>query len=397
MNHTRGQSHLPILVLIALMLVGCAGESEAPAVVLSPTTEVLSNEPAELPSAIAAEPIQIPTRTLAPPSPTRTPFPTSSPVPTITFPELTGDYMGQELPGMTPVLFAPGIISTGLNERNITISPEGDEIFYSIVGKGFSVILWVKRVNGVWQEPQVAAFSGVYSDQDPAFAPDGERLFYASNRPIEGDGPSQSGFHIFFVEREGDGWGDPQSVGETVNQGYSQVAPSVAADGTLYFQVIYYNINDDWEIYRSRLVNGIYQASENLGEPVSSILWEHYPSIAPDQSYLLFGRDGLTLNISWQQADGTWTNPKELTMDLDLGLASGIWGAVVTPDGKVIFITTLFTSEAHPPPFPPGFDLVREVIGDDVKIADLFEPDNYLDLCMNIYWISSAALPGRED
>ena len=33
----------------------------------------------------------------------------------------TGDYLGQKLPGSEPILFAPGIVSNGLNNRDITI------------------------------------------------------------------------------------------------------------------------------------------------------------------------------------------------------------------------------------------------------------------------------------
>ena len=47
------------------------------------------------------------------------------------FYELTGNYLGQELPGMTPRLFAPGIVSTGLSERDMAITPDGDEIYFS--------------------------------------------------------------------------------------------------------------------------------------------------------------------------------------------------------------------------------------------------------------------------
>ncbi|MBE0664402.1 MAG: hypothetical protein IH584_01170 [Candidatus Aminicenantes bacterium] len=41
------------------------------------------------------------------------------------FPKLTGPYLGQKPPGTTPELFAPGIVSTGLNELNSVFSPDG--------------------------------------------------------------------------------------------------------------------------------------------------------------------------------------------------------------------------------------------------------------------------------
>ncbi len=41
------------------------------------------------------------------------------------FPKLTGPYLGQEPPGDTPVLFAPGIISTGKEHSAAMFTPDG--------------------------------------------------------------------------------------------------------------------------------------------------------------------------------------------------------------------------------------------------------------------------------
>lgn len=54
------------------------------------------------------------------------------------FPTLAGPYLGQTPPGMKPEIFAPGIVSTDKHEFSITVSPEGDEIFFS--PPAFSVI-----------------------------------------------------------------------------------------------------------------------------------------------------------------------------------------------------------------------------------------------------------------
>ena len=45
---------------------------------------------------------------------------------------LTGPYLGQKPPGKTPEIFAPGIISTGFNERNLAFTPDGRELFYGL-------------------------------------------------------------------------------------------------------------------------------------------------------------------------------------------------------------------------------------------------------------------------
>jgi hypothetical protein len=79
-------------------------------------------------------------------------------------PKLIGPYLGQKPPGLTPEIFAPGIVSTGFGESGPAISPCGDEMFYLIVEIPFTTLVSVKIKNGIWTEPVVAPFSGNYSE-----------------------------------------------------------------------------------------------------------------------------------------------------------------------------------------------------------------------------------------
>ncbi len=65
-------------------------------------------------------------------------------------------YMGQKPPGLTPELFAPDVIATGYYERDITISPQGTEIFYGILTDRHVTILYTKLADGKWTEPEIA-------------------------------------------------------------------------------------------------------------------------------------------------------------------------------------------------------------------------------------------------
>jgi hypothetical protein len=72
-----------------------------------------------------------------------------------------GVYLGQPSPGMTPELFAPGLISTGHQERALTLSPQGTEIFFQRRGRGFTtLILTMKQTDQTWGDLEVASFSG---------------------------------------------------------------------------------------------------------------------------------------------------------------------------------------------------------------------------------------------
>ena len=50
------------------------------------------------------------------------------------FTDLYGNYLGQTPPGDTPVVFAPGIVSTPIIEHSApTFSRDGKEIYWSVI------------------------------------------------------------------------------------------------------------------------------------------------------------------------------------------------------------------------------------------------------------------------
>ena len=66
---------------------------------------------------------------------------------------------------------------------------------------------------------------------ESSIAPDGKRMFFASNRP-----PS-SGMDIWMVERTSDtSWSDPVRLPEPVNSAAEDGSPCVTKNGTLYFK-----------------------------------------------------------------------------------------------------------------------------------------------------------------
>ena len=66
------------------------------------------------------------------------------------FPALQGPYLGQKPPGMTPEIFAPGIISTEYDERIAAFTPDGKEFYYVLTRAPHMIILFTKEENGRW-------------------------------------------------------------------------------------------------------------------------------------------------------------------------------------------------------------------------------------------------------
>ena len=99
---------------------------------------------------------------------------------------VTGKYMGQERPDFTPRIFAPNIVSTAMSELNAVFSPDYKEFYYSIYMPNKKYVIMSMRYDGrIWTKPEVADFSGRYSDADPFITADGNWLYYISKRPLD--------------------------------------------------------------------------------------------------------------------------------------------------------------------------------------------------------------------
>lgn len=274
------------------------------------------------------------------------------------FYELTGAYLGQELPGMTARLFAPGIVSTGMSERDMAITPDGDEIYFSgVIGANhdFSAILVVKRVEGRWSKPEVAPFSGNYMDLEPAISPDGQKLFFLSTRPLPGSSEPLGGEDIWVMERSEEGWSEPSNLGPPVNSEAAEFFPSVTRDGTLYFTRRGEDRSET--IFRSRFVDGAYSEPEELGSEVNSGQTQFNAFIAPDESYLVvcvWGRDdslgGVDYYVVFRSSDDAWSEP--INLGKGINMAEGAeWSPYVSPDGEFFFFMSSRTTieEGHSP------------------------------------------------
>ena len=105
-----------------------------------------------------------------------------------------------------PFIFAPAIISDELNNRDFTISPNGNEIFSTIQSAKFlkSTIIYLNKTNGIWSPPSIAPFSGKSRDLEAFFSTDGKTVFFSSDRQIN-DADSINDFDIWKVEKEKSG------------------------------------------------------------------------------------------------------------------------------------------------------------------------------------------------
>jgi len=269
--------------------------------------------------------------------------------PSYDFPEVSGPYLGQTAPGLTPELFAPGLVSTGLAERDLAVSPDGNAIYWGLFMGDMGTFIECRRVNHRWQEPEVISF-GRDADHtvfEPCLSPDGRQLWFLSTLPTEGeqDYRGWGNQNIFFSERQDDGsWSAPQDPGSAINTADAEYFPSMTTAGVLYFTRNARRTRDT-EIFRTCQIDGQWQPAERLPDALNEDKALYNCSIAPDESYLLacVGARGQYQDngrsqyyVFFRKADDTWSEGVRLFTDSPFSEVNAV-SINVSPDGRYIF------------------------------------------------------------
>jgi WD40-like Beta Propeller Repeat len=249
--------------------------------------------------------------------------------------------------------FAPGVVASKYEEWATSFSPDNKTVYFSR-GAIYWTVCYAENKGGVWQRPQVASFSGVWKDTDPFVSPDGKRLFFVSNRPVEsgpGGGPgsagmggsqemegkkSNSSFHLWYVgQLPGGGWGVPQHIGDAVNiDSSSNYGPSVSAKGTLYWCSRNRQGNEGMQGYYAVWLGDHYTPPKLLKVPGASSVQD--PFISADEKYMVF-LNGSDIYICYRQGD-EWGPAQKLGPEVNTG--DGNSSPYVSHDGKTLYYSS---------------------------------------------------------
>jgi hypothetical protein len=259
---------------------------------------------------------QLPTATSIPPTNTAV-SPTSTPIsPTATPGTASGAYLDQVPPGLTPQVFAPGIISIpAATDYAGSFSPDGTEFYFTRRTETGQNIYEIHFSDSAWSEPAPVAFSAGYDAHEPHVTFDNQTLYFGWFRPPPPGEKSTMPAGIWATDRTANGWSSPRYVGEGM---------AVSSDRT--GQVYVTNV-DTRSVGQISVTNGRFTDWKPINAGA-------HPCIAPDGSYLVYDRDGTHMYVRFRLADGTWGAAKDLTQH-GLPVKSGI--ASISPDGKYLF------------------------------------------------------------
>ena len=255
-------------------------------------------------------------------------------------------YFGQQTPGTTPVLFAPGAVSTDAIELNAVFTPDGREFFFTRIVDGvFTMYRSVFGASG-WSAPSplmVFPNGDKATAVDMAVSPDGTALYFLGEYPHE-HATGKPGFDIWVSRRVNGELTTAQVVPPPVSTAASEVYPVVVADGSLYFSSNRPGSLGGGDVYRAqRLPDGRFAEPVNLGPPISGDSQDGDTFVAPDESYMILtSRRAGTLGqadlyVSFRKKDGAWTEPVNLGPTINTDTIE--YCPMVTPDGKYLFFS----------------------------------------------------------
>ena len=256
--------------------------------------------------------------------------------------------------GQAAELFAPGVISDARQQWRITFTPDGSTAYFTSSDGFFPVtrqatIYVTQRRGEQWSTPEVASFSGTWSDIDPFVSADGQRLYFSSIRPVNGE--TRGDLDIWVMERVGEGWGPPARLGDEVNTAEDELYPSSARNGTLYYASgpRAPAAGKHWDIFRAPRRGAGFAPGERLGpavnrapdetEPGLQAAWEFNPEISPDERTLIFTslRPGAGLGDLYvsHRRGGQWS--PALSLGPLVNTAADEYHPTLSPDGRWLY------------------------------------------------------------
>ena len=254
-----------------------------------------------------------------------------------------------------PKMVGPEIISRASFEGHASITPNGKEIYFAVYSNDhrYSTIAYSEKKESHWAEPQIASFSGKFSDGSPALSPDGKKLFFSSNRPTN-DSLINPNNDIWFVERShSNKWGTPIRLPDEINTPFSEFSPSVDKKGNLYFCSNRSSGYGDMDVYFAKYSEGEYHDPVLLNDSINSKYHEGNVAVSPNGTQLFvmvqnkpdgFGYDDIyysvRINEHWSKLENIGSIVNTSTYD---------FSPKISPDGKIMYFSSRINRDFNSP------------------------------------------------
>ncbi len=228
--------------------------------------------------------------------------------------------VGQETSSVTQI---DSILNQFINVRDFCISKDGKEAFVTIQSPNqeISQLAYITKENNAWSAPQLLPFCDEFMYLEPFLSYDNNRLYFASDRPLNATSTKKKDFDIWYVDRANAHapWSAPKNLGLPVNSELDEFYPSVSKNHNLYFTMVSPDGFGKDDIYVSTWENGSYSKPVILDANINSEGYEFNAFISANENFIIFSKyneaDGLgsgDLYISKKDANGNWQKAKNL-------------------------------------------------------------------------------------
>jgi hypothetical protein len=192
-------------------------------------------------------------------------------------------------------LIGAGWLSSARNDYNLSTDAAQRLMVFARSDADFanSRILLSRKRGGQWDEPREAAFTDArYKDSDPWLTPDGDTMYFVSNRPSHGD-TARADLDLWRVSVTPDGFGVPQPLTALSSAGHD-LGPELH-DGWLYFNSSRKGGPAPLSIWRARRNGDGFDPPEPMPAPFNDGQYQGDFTLSPDGRTALFWseRDGI--------------------------------------------------------------------------------------------------------
>jgi hypothetical protein len=218
------------------------------------------------------------------------------------------------------MLFGENVISTPLYQRDLAISPQRNELIYTLgdYKQNKRCLVVLNQINENWTDAKILNISGKYQDIEPFYSNNGNRLYFASNRPIYND-VTRDDYNIWYSDRIEDSWSEPIALDSIINTRGDEFFPSLSDKGNLFFTATRDDGIGREDIFMSEFIDNEFTVPKPLPGEINTSKFEFNAYISPEENLIIFssfgrsdGFGGGDLYISRKDDSGNWTASKNL-------------------------------------------------------------------------------------
>ncbi len=180
--------------------------------------------------------------------------------------------------GLAEIRPLRGEVNSSFHESSCALSPDGQTLYFTrsnfdgkqlhVDLKGMSRLkIYTSKKSGAdWIDVKQLDINGEnVSTCHPALSPDGETMFFSSDR--EG---GLGGMDLWVVYQEEGTWTIPENLGPTINTPGNEIFPYYPEEGKLYFSSDGFPGYGGLDIFSTSLASGEWQLPKNAGKPLNS-------------------------------------------------------------------------------------------------------------------------------